>query len=676
MPDDKQRLRPEARPAWDRLDADQREGFDRIVAMLQAAVDGADPWSAAGTSTLPSIERNRTSRTILLDGRRGTGKTTLLLTLLDALLYRGPSNDDRWPEYRALRSRLVWLESLDMEPLDRSTSLLGAVLVRLEGAVGQVLHERGRAASRPRDLRLPTPWSGEVMQDLHELQTRAIATFDGNLRARAGSMDPDTFAVESLRAEHMRMGLATRFAEVVSGLAQTIQQERRGDPPIFVLPVDDLDLNPNGCVPLLELVRAVHSPHLIVIVLADLEVVDTALRLKFQREFIDAGGSSQLDERTAEQAADLAINSRRKHLPREQWVRLAPADPAYALGFRPFDSEGDVDLGTMLADCRLATDQLRLPGSDTVVLSAPERTLAMLDRPPTTPVTDPVDRAARHQSTWAEYFRLPLRELVDLHREAGHHDRAGKELLLTELAEPRLAPVRDALDRTREAVLARPVLRWTRDGAREGPSIETATISRWTLPIEAGLGRRDLPAIIGALDMRGVREQFGDDEYRLAQVSLRRTASAEDDTRVDWPMPQHSTAFGLEHTAAQLEQADRAWDDDDWLFGAWIATMTTVLVEALPVPRAITADWAAITDTLNDLIGQPVMRQWYAHVLSLCVPEMGMTNRRATEMWALPPGRNYRRVTQRAEALRKDRPLPPDLGRLRSRWPRSSTEPS
>ena len=54
---------------------------------------------------------------------------------------RGTPPDDSLPpaitdQARELNRRLVWLETLDMEPLAGEANLLGAVLARIEDAVG------------------------------------------------------------------------------------------------------------------------------------------------------------------------------------------------------------------------------------------------------------------------------------------------------------------------------------------------------------------------------------------------------------------------------------------------------------------------------------------------------------------------------------------------------------
>ena len=220
-----------------------------------------------------------------------------------------------------------------MEPLAELTNLIGAVLARMEAAAGSPAEAPERASGWSRAGRV----SGEeaIMMKLVDLQTRAASAFGSNLRDRAGGLDPDNFAVEVRRAERHRMDFGQQFALVVEDVAQHLKKTRPGleQAPLFVLPVDDLDLNPTECVPLLEGLRAVHSPHLFVLMLADLGLIETVLRLQYQARFIDTGHSRVLDAKTQGHVADLAANALRKHLPPSQRMHLPRVSPEQAADF-------------------------------------------------------------------------------------------------------------------------------------------------------------------------------------------------------------------------------------------------------------------------------------------------------------------------------------------------------
>jgi len=329
-------LRPEARPLpYERLDTQQQAALDRTVGLLTAATYDAKDWSntahrdrlAQDHPVRPYLDSARRSRNILLGGERGTGKTTLLLSLAQVLTAdpKG-SRDPRLPQTVAdqaseLNRRLIWLETLDMEPLAPNANLLGAVLARIEDAVGARFPDLDKM---PEAVPLLYPGRGyhDVSRELARLQTSVALTFGGNLSDRAGSLDPDTFAVESRRAERERLGLDRRFADVLARLSTAVASATRLDAPVFVLPVDDVDLNLNACMPLLRLLRATSSPHLIVLLAADVTLLSTIMRLNYQKELAQVSSAGLLGDADQRMAADLAVNALRKHVPPAQRVVL------------------------------------------------------------------------------------------------------------------------------------------------------------------------------------------------------------------------------------------------------------------------------------------------------------------------------------------------------------------
>jgi hypothetical protein len=83
-------LRPEARPSRpDLLDAAQQGAFYRIVDTLLEASDRLRPHQPASRyearpDTASWLNRDRSSQILFLSGGRGTGKTTVLTSLIAA----------------------------------------------------------------------------------------------------------------------------------------------------------------------------------------------------------------------------------------------------------------------------------------------------------------------------------------------------------------------------------------------------------------------------------------------------------------------------------------------------------------------------------------------------------------------------------------------------------------
>src|SRR5262245_6091115 len=91
-------LRPEARPAeWGKLDAGQKKAFQRLVELIAEAIgDLPEKQSRVVPPGDPytRLSQSKSSRTAFLSGGRGTGKTTVLLSLRRATereLFQDPS---------------------------------------------------------------------------------------------------------------------------------------------------------------------------------------------------------------------------------------------------------------------------------------------------------------------------------------------------------------------------------------------------------------------------------------------------------------------------------------------------------------------------------------------------------------------------------------------------------
>src|SRR5262245_46939814 len=141
-------LRPEARPLdWERLDKSQQTAVEQIVHLMDEAVsqiphDRTKGKESGGTGGSFRLDDDRASRIVLLSGERGTGKTTVLLSI--KRLTEKAVRDSREKlkirvsgQVAELSRRIVWLEPIDMEPLAEPTNLLAAILTRVEAAASK-----------------------------------------------------------------------------------------------------------------------------------------------------------------------------------------------------------------------------------------------------------------------------------------------------------------------------------------------------------------------------------------------------------------------------------------------------------------------------------------------------------------------------------------------------------
>ena len=222
-------LRPEARPAdWESLDEVQQDAFSSVVRTLGEAINNLSDESASyryGSEKLHSlVSFERASRTLFISGARGTGKTTVLVTLIRSSIegsLKGLDNGNLKDGIKKMKDHVVWLEPLDMEPLPKNSNLLGSILARIDAAIriesskqiGMTFDEGDRY--RPRQLFEPSRDYHDSMLKLQRLQTDIAIAWDGNIDAREGHLDPDSFALETMRSEQSRLLINSKFHQEI-----------------------------------------------------------------------------------------------------------------------------------------------------------------------------------------------------------------------------------------------------------------------------------------------------------------------------------------------------------------------------------------------------------------------------------------------------------------------------
>ncbi|MEV0614083.1 AAA family ATPase [Nonomuraea sp. NPDC050404] len=609
------RLRLEARPVpLNQLDERQRNGFHQVLAFLEAAVSEVPQQVSTnvavnGLPTGPFLTQARSSRTVLVSGGRGTGKTTLLTTLIRALVQPEELRKEVvYGQVSELSKRLVWLETLDMEALDPSANLLGAVLARLENTMGAMSVEP--LADETLSLVHPKSALPDIRLELARLQTSVALSFAGNLKDRGASLDQDTYAIEARRTERERLSINRRFCQVLQNLSAQLDRKPEYQSPLFVLPVDDMDLNPAISVQLLELLRAVQSPHLIVVMAADLALLTTIMRLKYRGDMLRLSCNVPLDTPVRDQVDELADNALTKHLPVAQRVVLDLVEPAWALRYRP---EPDLpSLAAKLGHLRFDASTLSLMGRTSEAITLPGLEVRFADDEET------IARVSGY--SWSYVLRAPIRQISDLYLS-----------LEEENVDPLALLRRRAKDRIRD-------LSQGFEGMRQEIFIDHWPGGWRVIMGSRHLGPRRSRAYIGCVDIMG--NEGLRDGHPPANPPVLRDAS--------WPGLTFSTYWGYERTVMWLAESERLWvGKPDAQFGSWIAVMTTILQEALDskpsllVPhQKFRSTWPTLRKQLIDLQNKhsvPIVRIWRERVMGLRESDKGMAGSAAKTALNLPP---------------------------------------
>lgn len=319
-------LRPEARavPYW-KHHVRARKALDFIIrALKEAAAGAAKSKHEPGDD---SVDPNRTNRIVFISGEPGSGKSTLYLTLKAMLTSKDKGNfrvgcQSSFEEL----NEILWLDTLDLEVVgDDDENMLAAVLVRI--------------FRKLEESNLHSKKCEEAIKKLEELATDIGIAWEGNLAARAGALDPDTFSTEVMRTQRARLRVNERLKEALDELSTNECYGCRAGT-LFLLPVDDFYLKPTASLHLLRLLRMISIPRLFFLVMGDIDTVEALFIEKSLSDWTAVAGkelfihqSDRLDHALS-RAREMRARYLRKLLPPGQRYEIQPMDWHEALDLK------------------------------------------------------------------------------------------------------------------------------------------------------------------------------------------------------------------------------------------------------------------------------------------------------------------------------------------------------
>lgn len=352
-------LRPEAQPfEWKNLTDPEKKAFEQVVLYLCQAIADLPAADSSRDTTydirqrlLPRpLDHHRKSRVLFISGDRGTGKTSLLLSLQQAWAGGKFSEESKsiGDNISLLKQRGVWLETLDLEPLARPTNMLAAILVRIERAFERLIGSMDNKdmPGFPGSLLSKGAEAEDPIMDLQRLQTDVAIAWDGNLPARGEHLDPEPFALEVIHAERARLNVNERLSKILDQLASPRYLQRDITNPLFILTIDDFDLNPTRCLEILRLLRMISVPRLFTIILGNIEVAEKILQLNISAEITEVAGREVKPENLpvlpkdiSSLAACVGVDSINKLVPYAQTIHLENMNHEKSLGFKFLENE-------------------------------------------------------------------------------------------------------------------------------------------------------------------------------------------------------------------------------------------------------------------------------------------------------------------------------------------------
>lgn len=436
-------LRSEAIPVarYCELTRYQRIGLRQLLRRLNTALTDLD--NRLEIPTRPAwLSNDRLAQLAFIDGQRGTGKTTLMVTLV-RLIVSDPNSDfyqnftrndgtagaenseqqipleeDFYQLAQPLRDRVIVLEPLDMEPLPRSTPLLAAILARLSSAAREF--DPGR--NEFRGLLDPTLDDNHDFIRFQQFQAKIARALDSNLSKRSGSLDREQYGQAVMEQEQDRLQIRQTLDDVLSQLTKAMGGSQ-GNPQrcMFLVPVDDVDMNPKRCLELLRLLRIYSPPQLYFLLMGQFDLVRNIVNMSMANEYeqvrpLKVESRTASDELLERKILEVAAANLQKMVP--DVIELPQLSIQEIMTFRPTGMRTDNHRDNRPPSLGDLFQRIKLTNSAVLPLDIDNLyDLLMLHRDPT--VTRNQNTSDFQIGTYPGLgaFQVTLRKLVDLYRD-------------------------------------------------------------------------------------------------------------------------------------------------------------------------------------------------------------------------------------------------------------------
>lgn len=240
---------------------------------------------------LPVIDTKRINHVILIDGGRGSGKTSLLLSLLHA--WNQKARGEKTLTFTDLEKfvdaegRVIPLGLLDLRLIDNH----GSLTVPMASVLGKVAdYLEVDAEASPFDVH---DGKSEIKQKWRAF-LQAVAARELRIDLRAERLDPEAFAEELHSSERKRIDLHGSFRAMMDAMtpafaAKHAQAQGRSkypkseqaQLPVFVIAIDDADMSPGRVQECFELFEIFNHPRLVFLVTGDSDLFMPSLRVHF-----------------------------------------------------------------------------------------------------------------------------------------------------------------------------------------------------------------------------------------------------------------------------------------------------------------------------------------------------------------------------------------------------------
>ncbi len=267
-----------------------REVHDLVAAMLvdaakqSSAPDRQNPGTPAPWAR---VVPNRTHRVVLLDGARGMGKTSLMLTLIRAWQGKDPTLHDLAKSLGEQGKALRILEPLDFDPKPRDLPLYAWLVQAFEPVVAWI-EDTHRVDTEGLRQAWTTLFESAVLSDVIGLERRSLGD------------DLEMVVYQQTRGQRGWQALRghwQRFLDQLLGVLERV--DRLPTNGMLVLPIDDLDMQPGQAKGLLLALRLAWHPRLMLLLNGDSAHLTEVLTVELYGEEASVGRMPGLEEQKA-----------------------------------------------------------------------------------------------------------------------------------------------------------------------------------------------------------------------------------------------------------------------------------------------------------------------------------------------------------------------------------------
>lgn len=289
---------------WGLLTKEEKGVIQKITALLRRIWDDNRELRKKAKG-VPESRHNpwaeleiRSHRVIVIDGERGTGKTSLMLTCLagwrndDQRLIRDAGSKEENNEIKdcfdGMEDRVCCLQPLDFDPLPRDLPLYGWIIQAMLPLVTE-LEGDGKATWQH-------PTEGEGGKSLRErwdhLFESAIVGWGTGALNNLEVRDLEEFVMNQRDQDLSWQQLYKNWTAFLDLTLDRLERERPDVFPkdsILVLPIDDLDLQVSRARELILALRLLRHNRLVYLLTGDLSTLRQVLQLEFLGPMMKAG---------------------------------------------------------------------------------------------------------------------------------------------------------------------------------------------------------------------------------------------------------------------------------------------------------------------------------------------------------------------------------------------------